>query len=314
MELIFVNDASQDSTLSILQKFELKFPDDIIVINLENNCGPGIARNIALEYCSAEYIGFVDSDDVVDKDMFLTLFDAIKENDCDIVECDWDHFSDDSMGYTPSAFEIDEKNLCDFCDDTIKTRYLIKQLFFTSVWNKIFKRTFIVDNKLQFAAGKKYEDMYFCYLAILHARKYYHVSKTLYHYYLNSEGTVQQRKSLHQFDMMDVAIDFLQETKARGLYTNYKDIIEWMFLEKYYVYMIWDVWDSFNDTAYMYYTEVKAVVQKLVPDYRENPYRKMEYNKMDNLLLKLLDYPLGEDDFNSFMRKIWEQQNGEKSK
>ena len=60
MELIFVNDASTDSTLEKLAVWESQYSDSIIVISLLENSRQGAVRNIGMEYATGEYIGFVD--------------------------------------------------------------------------------------------------------------------------------------------------------------------------------------------------------------------------------------------------------------
>lgn len=310
MEIIIVDDASTDGTLDKLKAYEKKYPESVILIPLEENAGQGAARNIALQYASAPYVGFVDSDDSIDSDMFTSMLSVIEENGCDFVECDWDFFSDDKEGYISSSFELGTPGYYDFSKPEVKDDYISKQLFFTSVWNKVFRRTFLVDNGIVFAEGVRYEDMYYCFLAILYAKSYYYVDRSFYHYYLNPKGTVQQRRAAHQFDMMDVACAFWEEAHERGLYEEYKYEVEWMFLEKYYVYMIWDIWDVFKEQAYEYYLEMKKVITALVPDYKSNPFRKLEENRMDDIILKLIDYPLTKGQFEDMMDKLWKQQRG----
>ena len=86
LELILVNDASTDGSDTILAACEQQFPENIILINLEENLGPGGARNVGLSYASGEYIGFVDSDDLADPTMFETLYAHAKEGNYDMVD------------------------------------------------------------------------------------------------------------------------------------------------------------------------------------------------------------------------------------
>lgn len=308
MELIFVNDASTDGTLEILQEYEQQYPESIMVINLENNVGQGAARNIAMQYASAEYLGFVDSDDFVDSSMFEEMVNIITKHNCDFVECDWDFFSADEKERTKNSFEITVNGYLDFSDDKIKEEYIVEQLFFTSMCTKIFRRRFLLENEIKCVEGLKYEDMYFCFLVFLYAKSYYHVNRFYYHYFLNPNGTVQQRKSEHQFDMMDVALSFLCSCKERGLYHHYKDVVEWMFLEKYYVYLLWDIWDVYKEQSYDCYVQLKESVKQLVPDYKTNPYRRLDCNQLDDFLLKLVDISLDKTQFNEIMKKLKEQQ------
>ena len=65
-ELILVDDNSKDGTLKILKQYENK--NNIKIIYLEKNVGPGIARNIGLKYAKGRYICFQDADDLWEKD------------------------------------------------------------------------------------------------------------------------------------------------------------------------------------------------------------------------------------------------------
>lgn len=97
IELILVNDASTDGSSAILSACEQQFPEKVILINLEENLGPGGARNVGLSYASGEYIGFVDSDDLADPTMFETLYSHGIENDYDMVDCAYYNQSTDSL-------------------------------------------------------------------------------------------------------------------------------------------------------------------------------------------------------------------------
>ena len=77
LEIILVNDASTDHTLDILLQFENKFPDSVIVVNLEQNIRQGGARNVGLSYASGEYVAFLDADDWIHPDFYSTLYSEL---------------------------------------------------------------------------------------------------------------------------------------------------------------------------------------------------------------------------------------------
>lgn len=87
LELIFVNDASTDGTMTRLQQWEARYADSILVIDCEKNGKQGMARNIGLSYASAPYIGFMDNDDMAEPDMFEKLYEKATLYDCDLVAC-----------------------------------------------------------------------------------------------------------------------------------------------------------------------------------------------------------------------------------
>lgn len=87
MELILVDDASQDATLEHLRAWEREYPEQILVVECAENGRQGTARNIGMQYATGEYIGFVDSDDWVEPDMYEVLLERGREQGCEIVSC-----------------------------------------------------------------------------------------------------------------------------------------------------------------------------------------------------------------------------------
>lgn len=86
IELILVNDCSTDGSLQILLNCESQFSEKVMVVDLSENLGAGGARNVGLSYASGEYVGFVDSDDMVDPTMFEKLYNKAVEGNYDIVD------------------------------------------------------------------------------------------------------------------------------------------------------------------------------------------------------------------------------------
>ena len=83
IEIILVDDSSTDSSLEICYK--LANEDDRIKVLSKVNEGCGMARNAGLAIASGEYIGFVDSDDFVEPEMFKTQYEKAKRYDADLV-------------------------------------------------------------------------------------------------------------------------------------------------------------------------------------------------------------------------------------
>ena len=77
-ELILVNDGSSDKSKEICEKY-LESDPRIKLINQENS-GVSAARNTGLDNASGEYIGFVDSDDFIEKNMYEELYNILKKN------------------------------------------------------------------------------------------------------------------------------------------------------------------------------------------------------------------------------------------
>ena len=84
IEVICVDDCSTDDSLKILQEYANK-DDRIKIIKNEKNSGQGFSRNEGIKKATGEYIGFVDSDDWVDKKGLELLVDYLSKNDIDLV-------------------------------------------------------------------------------------------------------------------------------------------------------------------------------------------------------------------------------------
>ena len=85
-ELILVDDGSKDDSGAICDEYA-KQDKRIKVIHKENE-GVSIARNTGIAMAEGDYIGFVDSDDWIEVDMYNTLYKLAVSKECDIVMCD----------------------------------------------------------------------------------------------------------------------------------------------------------------------------------------------------------------------------------
>lgn len=85
IEIICVNDGSTDKSVEILLKYQ-EIDSRIIIINKENGGLPS-ARNVGIERARGEYIGFVDADDYVQRNMFEKLYDTAVREKSDVVVC-----------------------------------------------------------------------------------------------------------------------------------------------------------------------------------------------------------------------------------
>ena len=93
-ELILVNDGSTDKSGVICDNYK-NIDDRIIVIHKKNE-GLSSARNSGLDIAKGRYIGFVDSDDYINNDMYHKLYEALIKNNSDISICKFVKVYDDS--------------------------------------------------------------------------------------------------------------------------------------------------------------------------------------------------------------------------
>ena len=222
IEYIFVNDATPDNSINILEKIINDYPDRkpfIKIINLEKNGGVSNARRIGIENATGEYIIHADSDDWVDKDMYERLYLKAKETNADIVGCNFRHeFTDIQYNFHQQYADTMEENIS----------RLINGKIFPSLCTSLTRRSLIEDNGITFPIGLNMgEDLYFNLQLYLHATKIVSMDWAPYHYRHTEDSSCVQR-SRRSIDS-DISIAGLIEKlmKEHNLYEKYAKDIEY---------------------------------------------------------------------------------------
>lgn len=221
IEIICINDASKDSSLSILEKYE-NVDSRIKIINNLKNFGPGYSRNLGLEHAKGEYIAFVDADDFFERDMLEIAYKELIKYDLDIGIIKLSYFDTVSNkcfrnSWVPSIMPSGIFNY----EDVKGYAYT---MFCGWACDKIMKRKFIEDNKLKFSNYKMGEDMSFSYLGLLLAKKIKYISsdKALYYYRRNTQESLSETVINNLDDPYLVLKDLEYKFKEIGLYEKCK--------------------------------------------------------------------------------------------
>ena len=127
IEIIVVNDGSPDNSQKIIDKYVQKYPKKIKSYIKENG-GQGSARNFGLQKAEGEYIGYVDSDDYVELDMYEKLYNKAKKENLDIVICGSHNVTEEGL----KTIELDRQ----IFKDKKKNAFFGRM----AVWNKIYKK------------------------------------------------------------------------------------------------------------------------------------------------------------------------------
>lgn len=80
IQLILVNNATQDNSEQICLKYKAIYPENVVYIKLEKNIGVSGARNCGIDAASGETVSFLDSDDMWDSEALQKLYDYLKQN------------------------------------------------------------------------------------------------------------------------------------------------------------------------------------------------------------------------------------------
>ncbi len=152
LEVVLVDDGSPDSSGRIAEDFARERPG-WSVLHVDNG-GLGRARNIGLDHATAEFVTFVDSDDVVPRDAYELMMHAIEASGSDIVSGGVLRF--DGARTRPSGLHrraVPETRI------RTHIRAQPSLLYDTTAWNKIFRRAFLLEHGLRFPEGVYYEDI-----------------------------------------------------------------------------------------------------------------------------------------------------------
>ena len=189
IEIIVINDGSTDKSLKIIKKYLKKFPKKIKLINRENK-GISISRNEGIKLSKGKFIGFVDSDDYIEKNMFEILYNKIVSTKTDICICNYKMFYENSD-------EIIYENISKHCKiENVYSNPKMIYKFHYAPWNKLYKKE--LWNNINFPASVKYEDLEAVLKVFLKTKKISYVENYLYNYLLNPKGeTATVNKSVY---------------------------------------------------------------------------------------------------------------------
>lgn len=178
LEIILVDDGSKDSSGSICEEIA-KTDDRIQVIHKENG-GLSDARNVGVKHATGEYIAFVDSDDYLDENYVLYLYEICKKNSAEIAICRHKRTSqDDEKGENGYSAEV-------FTNVEALEHMLYQKKFNMSAWAKLYKRALF--DGVAYPKGEIYEDVNTTYKLIERAKRVGYCTNHLYFYYANPQS------------------------------------------------------------------------------------------------------------------------------
>lgn len=214
VEIVMINDGSKDSSESIIKEYMEKYPDKFVYRSQENS-GQAVARNLALEICTGEYIGFLDSDDFVKTDMFERMYEKAVETGADYVAC----------GYTDLTYE-DGKEIELQHYVASKVACNAKDMFkgaLVSPFLHLYRRDIIENSKVKFPEGVIYEDTAFYLNLIPYIKKLAVIEEPLAYRVRHSNSTMttfKAEKVAQIFPVIDAALDYY---KKYDFYEEYKN-------------------------------------------------------------------------------------------
>lgn len=193
-EVILVDDGSPDGSGKICDEYVEKY-DRVKVIHKKNG-GLSDARNVGIDNASGEYVTFVDSDDMISKDMISELMLPIKADvDVEVACCYFENFND---GDFVEFNKIDEDIDCSI----ISYSELIKKNIWVISCAKVYKKSLF--DSLKFPVGRLHEDEFTTYKLCYAAKKIAWTDDKFYFYRRQRDGSITNKKTIKNFqDALD---------------------------------------------------------------------------------------------------------------
>ncbi|MFT8342950.1 MAG: glycosyltransferase [Clostridium beijerinckii] len=216
LEIILVDDGSLDNSGKICDEFS-KRDDRIIVIHKKNN-GLSSARNAGLEIARGNYIGFVDSDDWLDKTMYEVLLKLLKENNSDISCCDFFKTANgnDSIPHIDNEIINSYNNL-----ESLNNFYNGLYTQTVVAWNKLYKRELFKD--ISYPIGKIHEDEGTTYKLYYKANKITYTNRPLYYYRITPNSITTSKFNKKRLDIIyvyDEKVKFIKNINNEEIYSK----------------------------------------------------------------------------------------------
>ncbi len=217
IELIFVCDASPDGSLAILRAYEAK-DSRIRVIAFDHNRGVSAARNAGVDMASGEFVGFCDSDDWIEPEMFARLYEMALGREADISFCrvfkDYPNRQENvPLGFDTGA-RFDEAAIRDVLIPAMLSRADDSDELPLSGYTprNLFRREVI--QRHRFREEIRYaEDLLFIVECMLDAKAAVAVDEAYYHYRFHG-GSVTKRYSAHVPQSHDLSNDAIEALLA----------------------------------------------------------------------------------------------------
>ena len=231
LEIILVDDGSPDTCPAICEKWKEK--DSRVKVIHKENGGLSSARNAGVKIARGEYIGFIDSDDYIDPEMYEVLQSQLTKTNADLAICSVRWVNEDNSPYT------------DVCKSPIKDEILDKNaaflkltppdsFYYVTAMNKLYKRHIL--DKVSFPEGRIHEDEFTIHRFFGECERVVTVERELYFYVQRKNSIMHTNFSTKRLDAIEAFLDRYHYFKANGvndvtffaLYKGYSALVYFM--------------------------------------------------------------------------------------
>lgn len=180
LEIILVDDGSPDNSGSICENYALQ--DSRIKVIHKINGGLSDARNVGLDIANGEFIGFVDSDDILHPQFIEILYQNLR--DADIVFCDiLPFYKSETIIFNP----VNDIDVLEFSSNELLQQIIsFRSPSVVIAPNKLYRRS--VWQGIRYPLGKIHEDEFVIHQLLSESYKIIFIDVAMYHYRKRMDG------------------------------------------------------------------------------------------------------------------------------
>lgn len=212
IDILIIDDGSTDRTCEALSPY-LDAHSEIRLLNKKNE-GIASARNFALDHVETPFFTFLDSDDTVENDIYQRMLSKIEQESSDICFADF-------------LWEYDDKTTRIGKDTGYEGRHEILEKMYATLWNKVYRTSWVKDSGIRFPEGLVYEDASFLYRLALSMNKVSYADGISVHYQQHV-GSITHTFSVKINDMIQVFQGIYDYYKDNGAFEEFKDELEYL--------------------------------------------------------------------------------------
>ncbi len=275
LEIILVDDGSKDNSGAICDEYAKR--DNRIIVVHQKNSGVSKARNLGMSMATGDYIGFIDSDDTIEANMYEVLLKNAIESGAEISYCGLKQIQlDGKIDYSNNTLEKrvvkkEEAIKGYFFDDKIKP-------FMYSPWNKIFSKKILekVRYREDIAIG---EDILFVFECIKQSNYLFMEDVCLYNYVRRENSAMTSSFSDKRMHYIIAAEEIEKMCKDEFPYAV-KEVSLWVYIHKLNICRQLICNPSYKQKYQEEFLEYKAYLKNTKKEYYSflNWKRKVDYN------------------------------------